>query len=96
MRLYLFIFISFTIEGEGLEVNVFFLLPCTARMRKKWPSRIRQAIPALFLDRERKLCSSRGNRGSKRTSLFPHYGLLPPSIYLETSYTLSFFNRTTF
>ncbi len=48
VRLYLFIFISFTIEGEGLEVNVFFLLPCTTRMRKKWPSRIRQTILALF------------------------------------------------
>ncbi len=93
--IYLFSFLLL-LRGRAWRLTFSSLLPCTARMRKKWPSRIRPAILALFSDPERKLCTSPGNRGSKTTSLFPCYGLLPPSIYLETCYTLSFFNRTTF
>ncbi len=93
--IYLFSFLLL-FKGRGWRLT-FFLSPslhCTDD--RKWPSEILRAIPGLFSDPKRKLYSSSGNRGSETTSLFPHYGLLPPSIYLETCYTLSFLRTTAF
>jgi hypothetical protein len=50
VRLYLFVFISFIIEGEGVEVNVFLSPSLHCTDEKKWPSGICQGIPGLFSD----------------------------------------------
>ncbi len=93
--IYLFTFLLL-FKGRGWRLTFFFSPSLHCTNDRKWPSRIRQAILGLFSDPKRNLYSSSGNRGSKTTSLFPHYGLLPPSIYLETCYTLSFFHTTAF